>query len=307
MKTDNAQDKPPVGRFAPTPSGRMHLGNVLCALVAYLSVRKRGGRFLLRIEDLDAARCPRSAADEIIRDLNRLGFEFDGEIIYQSERAEVYREYEKKLENLGLTYPCFCSRSELHASQAPHLSDGSYVYDGKCKRLTKEQEKEKRKSRPPCIRLRVPDETVTFADGFCGRQSQNLEKQCGDFIIRRSDGVYAYQLAVVADDISSGVTEVVRGEDLVSSTARQIYLYGLFGEKPPHYAHIPLVTASDGRRLSKRDGDSLACALSDFPPERIIGRLAYAAGITETDAPVKLNELIECFSFKKLNRRITLQ
>lgn len=285
-----------VGRFAPTPSGRMHLGNVYAAMMAYLSAKSKGGSFLVRIEDLDRERSYKDIADETIADLKRLGFEIDGEILYQSERFEIYREYEQILRDKGLLYPCFCSRAELHAATAPHASDGSYVYDGKCRNLTEQEIEQKSATRRPCLRMRVPDETVELTDGICGKYSQNLARDCGDFIIKRSDGVFAYQLAVVVDDALSGVTEVVRGDDLLSSTPRQIWLQRTLGFNTPSYKHLPLLTAADGRRLSKRDGDTLAYALEHNTPEQIIGDLAFRAGLTRTPDPISLKDLLSIYS-----------
>ena len=184
-----------IGRFAPSPSGRMHLGNVLCALLAWLSARQQNGEFLLRGEELDEMRCPRSFADLIIDDLRWLGLDWDGEIPYQSERTAVYEKYEAILREKGLLYPCFCSRAALHAASAPHLSDGRVVYAGTCRDLTPEQVAEKRRKRAPATRVRVPERTITFTDGVYGEYTETLTEECGDFIIRRSDGVFAYQLA----------------------------------------------------------------------------------------------------------------
>ena len=263
-----------VGRFAPSPSGRMHLGNVLCALLAWLSARHQNGAFLLRIEDLDAMRCPRSYADLIMDDLRWLGLDWDGEVPYQSERAPIYEKYEQILREKGLLYPCFCSRAALHAASAPHLSDG---------------------------RVHVADEIISFTDGVFGAYSENLAEECGDFIIRRSDGVFAYQLAVTVDDGLSGVTEVVRGSDLISSTPRQIWLYRLFGFEPPHFVHIPLLCDVDGRRLSKRDEDlDLGLLRERFSPEQVIGALAFAAGLTERAAPVSAKELVPSFDWNRV-------
>ena len=292
-----------VGRFAPSPSGRMHLGNVLCALLAWLSARRQGGEYLLRIEDLDAMRCPRSYADLIMEDLRWLGLDWDGEVLYQSERAPVYERYEAVLRGKGLLYPCFCSRAALHAASAPHLSDGRVVYAGTCRDLTADEVAERRKSRAPATRVRVPDEIVRFTDAVLGDYAENLTEECGDFIIRRSDGVFAYQLAVVVDDALSGVTEVVRGADLLTSTPRQIWLYRLLGFAPPAFAHIPLLCDHDGRRLSKRDGDlDLGLLRARFTPEQVVGVLACAAGLTDTPAPVAARELVDGFSWDKLPR-----
>lgn len=293
-----------VGRFAPSPSGRMHLGNVLCAMLAWLSARRQGGRFLLRIEDLDAMRCPRSFAALILDDLRWLGLDWDSNLLYQSERAAVYEQYEAVLREKNLLYPCFCSRAALHAASAPHLSDGRVIYPGTCRHLTAAEIQEKRKSRLPAIRVCVPDETIAFTDTVCGSYAENLTAECGDFIIRRSDGVFAYQLAVVVDDALSGVTEVVRGCDLLSSTPRQIWLYQELGFTPPRFAHIPLLCDSDGRRLSKRDQDlDLGLLRQRFTPEQLTGILACAAGLLDKPEPVALRELIPVFAWEKLSRK----
>ncbi|MCI9032422.1 MAG: tRNA glutamyl-Q(34) synthetase GluQRS [Clostridia bacterium] len=289
-----------IGRFAPTPSGKLHIGNIFAALMAYLSVKSKGGRFIVRIEDLDSVRCPKSNADEILSDLHTLGLDSDVEVLYQSERAAVYEKYAKILEDKNLVYPCFCSRAELHAATAPHESDGNYIYDGKCRALTDVEIEELSKKRSPSLRVRVPDKEITFDDMILGSHTQNLARECGDFIIRRSDGVYAYQLAVVVDDALSNVTEVVRGSDLISSAPRQIWLYETLGFKPPAFAHLPLLTAADGRRLSKRDGDSLSYYLKNFPPEKIIGILARAASLTTTSAPITPAELVPLFDPDKI-------
>lgn len=293
-----------IGRFAPSPSGRMHLGNVLCALLSWLSARKQGGRYLLRIEDLDTLRCPRSLAAEIVEDLRWLGLDWDGEMLYQSERTAVYEQYEAVLREKDLLYPCFCSRAALHAASAPHLSDGRVVYAGTCRALNAQQTANMRQMRKPATRLAVPDQAVTFCDGVFGLYTENLRMECGDFIIRRSDGVFAYQLAVVVDDALSGVNEVVRGADLLSSAPRQIWLHRLLGFEPPSFVHIPLLCAADGRRLSKRDEDlDLGRLRIQCTPEQIIGALAFSAGLTESAAPVAARELVAEFSWDKLSKQ----
>ncbi|HIX90557.1 MAG TPA: tRNA glutamyl-Q(34) synthetase GluQRS [Candidatus Agathobaculum pullicola] len=292
-----------IGRFAPSPSGRMHLGNVLCALLAYLSARRQNGRFLLRIEDLDAMRCPRSFADLIMDDLRWLGLEWDGEVLYQSERAAIYERYAAILRDKGLLYPCFCSRAALHAASAPHLSDGRVIYAGTCRGLMPEQIAEKRRTRAPATRVRVPDEVVRFTDAVWGEYAENLAEECGDFIVRRSDGVFAYQLAVVVDDALTGVNEVVRGADLLSSAPRQIWLYRQFGFTPPRFAHLPLLCDHDGRRLSKRDEDlDLGLLRQRFTPEQVIGALACAAGLADRPEPIAAYELIAAFDWSKIPR-----
>ena len=291
-----------IGRFAPTPSGFMHAGNILCAMVAYLSAKSKGGKFLIRIEDVDSTRCPRSAARDIIDTLSALGMKSDEPIIYQSERTDAYIAAEKALRSAAHIYPCFCSRAELHADNIARLPDGGILYNGACKALTSEQAGCKASENPPALRIEVKNETIEFTDGVFGRQSQNLATDCGDFIIRRRDGVYAYQLAVVVDDGYSGVTEVVRGADLLYDTPRQIYLQRLLGLPTPKYYHIPLVLGSDGRKLSKSAGDSAARLLKTKSAEQIIGALGKAANIIGENRPITLDELIPLYSPDKLPR-----
>ena len=299
------------GRFAPTPSGRIHLGNILCAMLSWLSVRSKNGRYLLRIEDLDAMRCPRSLADLIEDDLKWFGIDWDdggsagGDAWYQRCRTAIYDRYFDVLKDKGLLYPCFCSRAELHTAQAPHRSDGTYIYAGTCRNLTPEQIAEKSKRRPPAWRVRVPEREMSFTDGCQGVYTENLAHDCGDFIIRRSDGVYGYQLAVVVDDGLMGVTEVVRGSDLLNSTPRQMYLYEQLGFAIPQFYHMPLLTAPDGRRLSKRDGDlDLGVLREKFGrPEPIVGMLAKAAGLRPTAQPVPLSDLVADFSWDKIPKQ----
>ena len=296
-----------IGRFAPTPSGRMHLGNILCALTAWLSVRRQNGTMVLRIEDLDAGRCAFHEQIEYLKsDLSWLGLDWDigGEPEgYQSRRFPIYERYLKVLEKKELLYPCYCSRAELHAATAPHGSDGQVLYDGRCRRrfLLGEGASLDRK---PALRVIVPDENIVFTDLIQGEYCENLERECTDFVVRRSDGVYAYQMAVVVDDGLSGVTEIVRGRDLLSSTPRQIYLYRLFGMKEPTFAHIPLLLAPDGRRLSKRDGDLDLGAIRKRldSPKPVIGLLGYLLGLIDRPDPLLAEELIPYFDFSKIKR-----
>ncbi len=295
--------QPVIGRFAPTPSGRLHLGNVLCAMVAYLSARSQGGRFLLRIEDLDIPRCPASLSRAAIDDLTALGFTWDEEPLYQSQRSDIYCRALQYLTEQGHTYPCFCTRAQLHASIAPNLGDTVVVYPGTCRNLTEEEAAERAKTRTPAIRLRVPEEEITFTDRLYGVQKENLAQDCGDFILQRSDGLYGYQLAVVVDDALSGVTEVVRGRDILSATPRQIYLQRLLGYDTPAYLHIPMLMDGDGRRLAKRDRDmDMTALLKRFTPEEILGRLAYAAGLQQEIRPAALEALIPLYDPAKLPR-----
>ncbi|MBQ7844553.1 MAG: tRNA glutamyl-Q(34) synthetase GluQRS [Clostridia bacterium] len=291
------------GRFAPTPSGRLHLGNLLCALLAYLSVRCQGGKFLLRIEDLDVPRCPRRLSLQCIEDLAWLGFTWDEEPLWQSQRSDIYQHYLDELQKQGLIYPCFCTRAQLMASQAPNLGDTQVVYNRACAHLSNDDVARLSRTRSPALRLRVPDAEVTFTDGLFGPQRENLARDCGDFILRRSDGLFGYQLAVVVDDALSGVNQVVRGRDILSATPRQLYLLEKLGFPAPEYVHIPLLMDHDGRRLAKRDKDLDLSALSRrFTPEDILGMLAYSAGIIEENRPMTLEQLIPLFSWEKVKR-----
>lgn len=293
------------GRYAPSPSGRMHLGNLLCCLLAWLSAKSKGGQVLLRIEDLDAARCPRRYAEAIVDDLAWLGLAADGPQppVYQSERAAVYQQFYDKLAAKGLVYPCFCSRSQLHAASAPHRSDGQVVYPGTCRGLTPEEIAEKARRKAPAWRVRVPDEEIAFTDGHLGPYAENLARDCGDFYLRRADGVFAYQLAVVVDDALMGVTEVVRGADLLSSTPRQLWLYRELGLQAPQFYHLPLLLDHEGRRLSKRDGDqSLENLRARYTPQEIVGRLAFACGLQDAPRPAAPQDLVGAFDWARVPR-----
>ena len=310
------KDRSVVGRFAPTPSGRMHLGNVASCLVAWLSARSAGGRMVLRIEDLDPRAQNPEAARLIMDDLRWLGLDWDEGPYYQSERGELYADAIGRLgpgsegaPGLGLTYPCFCTRSELHAASAPHASDGTYVYAGTCRGLSSEEVARRSAARPPATRLRVPDAddvvgVIEFHDLAYGPQREVLARECGDFLVRRSDGVVAYQLAVVVDDGEMGVTEVVRGHDLLGSCARQIYLQRLLGYPEPRYGHVPLLVASDGRRLSKREHDLDLGALREryADPGVILGAIASRLGLAEAGERVSASELVGRFSWDVVAR-----
>lgn len=301
----------PVGRFAPSPSGRMHLGNLLCALLVWLSSKSRGGRVILRIEDLDVDRCPGRYADQLEEDLRRLGLIWDeggsrggpSAPYYQSRRTAVYQAALETLEAQGMVYPCFCTRAELHAADAPHREDGQVIYPGTCRRLSREEvvRRIRESGRKPALRLRVPEETVSFTDGHLGAYSEYLPRDCGDFLLRRSDGMFAYQLAVVADDAAMGVTEVVRGSDLLSSTPRQLLLYRLLGLEAPVFYHLPLLMAPDGKRLSKRErAVGLAELEVRYTPEEIIGKLAFLAGLNPSAAPRTPESLLAEFDWERV-------
>ena len=293
----------PKGRFAPSPSGRMHLGNIYTALAAWLCIKKQGGEFLLRIEDLDPVRCPRAFADWILRDLDWLGLAWDNkEVWYQSQRVAVYESCYRKLEDRGLVYPCFCSRSQLHVADAPHAEDGRIVYPGTCRRLSPQIRQEKSQQKVPSYRLMLPDEMVCFHDGVYGPQQFNLAREWGDIIIRRSDGVFAYQLAVTADDALSGVSQVVRGRDLLSSAAPQIYLFRTLGFTPPAYLHLPLLITPAGTRLAKRERASDMGFIRDVcrRPEVLLGYLGCLLGQLPAPESITLSGLLAVFDAKKI-------
>ena len=280
------------GRFAPSPSGRMHLGNLWSCLLAWLSARSAGGGMVLRLEDLDPDRCRQEYCDQAMRDLEWLGLDW-----------ELYAEAFQKLERQGLVYPCFCTRAERLAASAPHRSDGAAVYDGRCGRLPEAEREALLKTRRPAWRVRVPDEAIAFTDLLQGGCRENLARDCGDFILRRSDGVYAYQLAVVVDDAAMGVTQVVRGSDLLSSAPRQLWLQGRLGLPHPEYGHLPLLLAPDGRRLAKRDRDlELGQLQKAYTAPELIGRLAHAARLIDRPEAVSPQELLPLFSWDKLPR-----
>lgn len=286
----------PVGRFAPTPSGRMHLGNVFAALIAWLSVRSKNGEMVLRMEDLDTQRTSGEFAETLRKDLAWLGLDYDREQSPQSRRSETYDRYFEILRDKGLLYPCYCTRSQLHGVNAPHLSDGTYVYPGTCRNLTNPP-----KNRLPSWRVMVTDKLWTVEDRVQGHYELNLATDCGDMVVRRADGVYVYQLAVTVDDGEAGVTEVVRGMDLLSSAPRQMYLQELFGFKHPAYGHVPMLMAEDGRRLSKRDRDlDLGELQKRIRAEQLIGNLAFASGLIDLPEAISAQELAKEFSWNRL-------
>lgn len=247
---------------------------------------------ILRIEDLDPDRCRPEYAAQLRRDLEWLGLDWDEEQTPQSQRTEAYAEAFARLD----TYPCYCSRNELHAASAPHASDGAVIYAGTCRDLTAAERAAK--TRRPAWRVRVPDEEVSFVDGLQGEVRENLARECGDFILRRSDGVYAYQLAVVVDDAAGGVTEIVRGADLLRSTPRQLWLQTQLGLPHPRYYHVPLLCAPDGRRLSKREHDlDLGVLRQTLTAGQLLGKLAFLAGLLDRPEAASAAELTREFDW----------
>ena len=374
------------GRFAPSPTGRMHLGNVFCALLSWLSAKSKGGEWVLRIEDLDPQRSKKDYALQLMDDLQWLGLPWDGEPVWQSQRGHIYEEYLHRLQEMGLTYPCFCTRADIMATQAPHETDGRVVYKGTCRPKSTDAARSvptatslttqtvplrqganeifremtechfvphegstiqcdagpvRERSggggltanhsplnvqrstfnvTPATTRLIVPDCTILFTDDHYGRHDINLAEHCGDYIIRRKDGAWAYQLAVVVDDALMGVTEIVRGRDLLLSSPQQIHLRELlFGERKTEnrfahpstvnlqrstltFLHHPLLCNAEGQRLCKRDKSMDLGYLRDkgTTPQEIIGLLAHYAGLIEQPYSTSPEELLTLFSWNKV-------
>lgn len=356
------------GRFAPSPTGRMHLGNVFCALLSWLSAKSNGGEWVLRIEDLDPQRSRREYALQLMDDLQWLGLPWDGEPVWQSQRGHIYEEYLRLLTEMGLTYPCYCTRADIMATQAPHETDGRVVYKGTCRPKTTDSTEDYSFYRlsgssslsslsrisslsstssississtsrdagsvpatthpplaapPATTRLIVPDCTIPFTDGHYGPHPLNLAEHCGDYIVRRKDGAWAYQLAVVVDDALMGVTEIVRGRDLLLSSPQQIHLRELlFFERKTdsftahhsaltahhspltvNFFHHPLLCNAEGQRLCKRDKSMDLGYLRNkgTTSQEIIGLLAHLAGLTDTPVPITPAELLPLFSWDKV-------
>ena len=271
------------------------MGNVFSALLSWLSAKSQGGQWLLRIEDIDPGRSRQAFADQLMRDLEWLGLEWDGTPVYQSQRSDIYQHYFDQLKEQGLTYPCYCTRADILATQAPHESDGRVVYQGTCRHLPP------RPGVAAATRLIVPDRDIACTDGHYGTFSVNLASQVGDFIIRRKDGAWAYQLAVVIDDALMGINEVVRGRDLLLSSPQQIYVAQLFGFTPPHFTHLPLLCNEAGQRLSKRDQSlDLGHLREHYTSDQLLGRLAFWAGLQPQPAPITAQHLIPLFSWDKV-------
>lgn len=299
--------RPVRGRFAPSPSGRMHLGNLFSCLLAWLDVRSLGGEMVLRMEDLDAGRCRPEFAARIADDLRWLGLDWDvgwdgneaGRLYAQSARRDFYEAGFHSLDARGLVYPCYCSRAERVAASAPHPDGGETAHVCRCRTLTREERRALESAgRMPAFRITVPGEIVSLNDGHYGVYRENLAEDCGDFILRRSDGVFAYQLAVTVDDGLMGITRVVRGRDLLSSAPRQVWLHRMLGFTPPEYCHVPLLLAPDGRRLSKRERDlDMEMLRGKFTPDQLIGRLAFLAGLLPLPDPITAEQLVPLFSW----------
>src|SRR5262245_12637678 len=308
---------PPVGRLAPSPTGAQHVGNARTYLLAWLSIRSRGGRVIVRIEDIDSPRVKRGAAEQALADLKWLGLDWDeGPDIggphapyVQMQRLPLYAEALEQLKACERIYPCTCTRSDVAAAaSAPHVGQEGPVYPGTCAfRSALEAETLARSASEgsPAFawRLRTTDSARHFVDRVAGFQSCNVAAELGDFVVAKADGSPAYQLAVVVDDHEMGITEVLRGDDLLPSAFRQFELYDFFGWSPPQFAHVPLVVGADGRRLAKRHGDTRLATLRDqgATPERLVGLLAWSCGLMERPETVAVSELFGSFDLEKLS------
>ena len=297
-----------VGRFAPSPSGYLHIGNLLAMLLAWLDCRSLGGELIFRMEDLDPARSKRAYVDALAEDLRWLGLDWDrgwpDPACQQSRRGDHYEAAFQTLRERDLVYPCWCTRSErLAAASAPHPGEAEHDSSCRCARLTpSEREARLLSARPPAWKLRSPDRTITLTDGHYGPISQNPAREVGDFLVRRSDGVWAYQLAVSVDDLEMGVTRVVRGRDLLSSAPRQKWLIETLGGTAPAYCHAPLLTQESGK-LSKRLGSLSTQELRRrMKPEELVGKLAFLCGLSEEDRPVTPQGLLADFSWERVKR-----
>lgn len=295
-----------VGRLAPSPTGAQHLGNARTYLIAWLSARSQAGLVRLRIEDIDSPRVKAGATDLVLEDLQWLGLDWDGPLVVQSQRQQWYRAALGELQRRELVYPCTCSRSDIaSAASAPHIEHEGPVYPGTCaNRRVADAATLERQGRGFAWRFRV-ERTPAFVDRFVGEQRLDLRRVGGDFVVWKNNDTPAYQLAVVVDDAAMGITEVVRGDDLIPSTPRQLLLYEALELKPPLFAHVPLVTGPDGRRLAKRHGDTRlvqmrACGVA---AEAVLGLLAWSCGWLERIEPIRLKELLPLFRWETIPRQ----
>jgi glutamyl-tRNA synthetase len=291
-----------IGRLAPSPTGAQHVGNARTYLIAWLSARSRSGHVVLRIEDIDSPRVKPGAADALRRDLTWLGLDWDGPPLVQTDRLQLYETALQGLERRELVYPCTCSRADVErAASAPHTEHEGLVYPGTCAHR-RAADSAALAARPYCWRMRTGDAVCSFTDGFLGQVTLSLTETGGDFVIWKSAGTPAYQLAVVVDDAAQRVSEVVRGDDLLPSTPRQLLLYEALGLKPPRFIHVPLVVGPDGRRLAKRHGDTRLATLRDsgVSAQALLGLLGWSCGWLDRITPVRAAELVPLFRLETI-------
>jgi len=295
----------PIGRLAPSPTGAQHVGNARTYLIAWLSARSRGGKVLLRLEDIDSPRVKAGAAEQACDDLRWLGLDWDGEPVVQTQRLPEYDMALAQLQRQELVYPCTCSRLDVErAASAPHAEQEGLVYPGTCAGR-KVADARDLTIAPFAWRMRVGAAAITFDDGFCGSTTLDPRQLGGDFVVWKSAGTPAYQLAVVVDDAAQGITEVVRGDDLLLSTPRQLLLYKALGLAPPRFVHVPLVVGLDGRRLAKRHGDTRLSALraAGVRAEALIGLLAWSCGWMERGQLLDARDLLTRFRLETIPHR----
>jgi glutamyl-tRNA synthetase len=294
-----------VTRLAPSPTGALHLGNARTFLANWAMARQRGWKIVLRIEDLDGPRIKPDAAQQAIDDLAWLGIDWDEGPTYQTPRLARYREVLQKLIDTGHVYPCVCTRKEIEqAASAPHAEDGAAVYPGTCRgRFKNAADAEQQSGRQPAWRFAMPDMTFEFRDDFAGVKQFDLKTQIGDFVVAKPDGTPAYQLAVVVDDHDAGVTQVVRGDDLLDSVPRQAMIYHALGwdDSLPNYTHLPLLLGHDGRRLAKRHGDTRISSFraSGYSRDHLLGRFGQWLGVGD-GRPLTPSMILERFDLGKL-------
>jgi glutamyl-tRNA synthetase len=293
------------GRFAPSPTGRLHLGNAWAAVLGWVWARSERGEFLLRVEDLDASRVRPALTEALLADLDWLGLTFDGPPVFQSRRLDLYRAAFERLRAAGRVYPCYCTRTEIaRAVTAPHgPADEGPRYPGTCLGLSDAERAERSLTRPPAWRFRPTEGLTEVHDLLHGRLVRDVAQQVGDFVVLRNDGVPSYQLAVVVDDAAMGITHVLRGDDLLDSTPRQIQLCEALGLPVPVHAHVPLLLGPDGKRLAKRAGTPSLGEMRErrVAPERLLGLLAGWAGLG-AGGPTSLDALVPRFSLERLPR-----
>lgn len=305
-----AAERPVVGRLAPSPTGRLHIGNAYAALAAWLSARSQGGRVILRIEDIDGPRTVPGADGLIMDDYRWLGLDWDGDPVWQSRRLPLYERAMDDLASRGLIYPCFCSRADLRAASAPHDEDGFLIYPGTCRRLSDAERRSRiKRGDRHSWRLAMPVHAcVEVRDRIYGLHGYDLARDCGDVVLRRSDGLFAYQLAVTVDDAAQGVTDIVRGRDLLRSSAIQVWLrHVLFPQAPePSFAHVPILTDARGTRLAKRDKaiDLGQLREGGVRPENVIGYCAWLLGLLDGPRPMKPADLVGMYDDALVRRDV---
>ena len=304
-----ASDEPYIGRYAPSPTGRLHFGNLRTALLAWMHARLSAGQFLLRMDDLDTPRLIRGCDEQVLEDLEWLGLDWDGDIYYQSQHLDQYQAVFDILKQQQKVFPCYCSRKDIQqATSAPHGKPP--IYPQTCHDLSVDEIAKQQHIKDPAWRYRVdqhPSDSIEFNDGVLGGYHESLQQDCGDFVVKRADKMFAYQLAVVADDIQQGVTDVIRGADLLESTARQIALFQTLDHKHPRYWHVPLLKDETGQRMAKRDGSASIEQWRETggTAESLAGYLAFSAGLIDFRQSISAPDLLASFSLESFLNRLS--